>query len=168
MICRALLYHERPSLCFITEKEMMIVDYQLFDDLEKNLEEQKSLLLFDKILSDIAPERSAQHLLAQIIAEEEESFARIEQLYHSLLKQNYIYEERPGPQIMNYEDGLRTRLLREISSEQSYGEQFARAVDAAMRRALFEQFCASLCRVQRFMYLLLSAENTNKHRQSGV
>jgi len=144
------------------------MDYQLFDDLERDMEERHALLQFDRVLNDMAPEREAQQLIAQMTAEEETSLTELEQLYHSLLRQNYNCEDRPGPQIACYEDGLRARLLRETSCEQDYGDQFARAVDATIRKVLFGQFCASLSRVQHLTYLLICLEKSAPRRSAGV
>ena len=144
------------------------MDYQLFDELERTLEERQSLLHFDKILTDMAPERGIQQMLTQIVADEEQSLIALQRLYHSFMKQDYTFEDRPNPQIVEFEDGVRARLLREITAEQEYGDQFARAVDATVRKLLFEQFCAATSRVQRLLYVFISTEKNNLRRSAGV
>ena len=144
------------------------MDYQLFDDLEREMEERQSLIWFDAQLSDLASEREAQQILNQIAVEEQETLDELQKLYHSLMKQNYVCTDRPKPQIVRYEDGLRVRILREIRAERDYGEQCAKTADTTIRKAMFLQFSASLQRVQRLTYLLLCAEKGNARRPASV
>ena len=144
------------------------MDYQLFNDLEREMEERQSLLWFDMQLSDMAPEREAQQILNQIAAEEMEMLDELQKLYYSFMKQNYFCEDRPKPQLVRYEDGLRNRILREIRTEQDYGEQYAKSADATICKAMFLQFSASLQRVQRLTYLLICSEKNSARRTVGV
>lgn len=144
------------------------MDYQLFNDLEREIEERQALLRFDGQLCEMAPNREAQQLLNRIVSEETAMLDGLQRLYHSFMKQDYTCEERPKPQIVRYEDGLRSRILREVCAERDYGEQLAKSADTIVRRAMFLQFAAALQRVQRLTYLLICSEKDGSRRSAGV
>lgn len=144
------------------------MDYQLFDDLEREMDERQSLLWFDMQLSDMAPEREAQQIVDRIVSEETKMLDDLQKLYHSFMKQNYFCEDRPKPQLVRYEDGLRNRILREIRIEQDYSEQYAKSADATVCKAMFLQFSASLQIVQQLVYLLICSEKNAARRMAGV